>query len=184
MMIRLFSVRSSCSEEFRFVSCLLLSAFPREERREIPDFASIVDSSSVFHCCLVCDGDTPVGLVTYWELNGFCYIEHLAMLPECRGRGYGSHVLACLKVMQQRPIVLEVEHPEDETSRRRIAFYERQGFVCWQHEYLQPPYREGDAPLPLCLMVYGDWVESDSNFLIVRDAIYSQVYSYLSHASR
>ena len=51
------------------------------------------------------------------------------------------------------PILLEVEDPADgEWERRRVEFYRRNGFHLLSIPYLQPPYRKGDAPLPLCLM--------------------------------
>jgi hypothetical protein len=36
------------------------------------------------------------------------------------------------------PVLLEVEHPTDELSRRRIDFYKRAGFVHNEHKYRHP----------------------------------------------
>ena len=39
-------------------------------------------------------------------------------------------------------------------AERRLGFYARCGFHRDPLPYLQPPYREGDAPTPLCLLSY------------------------------
>ena len=179
MRIRLCRIGSSVSEDFRFVEALLVMAFPREERREMADLCSVVDSSPAFHCCLICDDDVAVGLITYWELEAFCFVEHFAILPELRGRGYGSAVMEYMREVMRCPIVLEAEHPVTEMARRRIAFYERLGVVRWRHEYWQPPYRVGDGLFPLCLMVWGEMEENEVNFERVRKAIYNKVYASL-----
>lgn len=78
--------------------------------------------------------------------------------------------------MGGKPVVLEVEMPEDEMSRRRIGFYARQGFLLWEdHDYMQPPYRAGDAPLPMRLMAWGN-LNAETDFTRVKNAIYSVVY--------
>lgn len=49
-------------------------------------------------------------------------------------------------------MLLEVEPPEGEMQRRRIGFYERNGF-CLNHYPYQMPCLHGDGPsLPLLLM--------------------------------
>ena len=40
------------------------------------------------------------------------------------------------------PVVLEVEMPTDEMSKRRIGFYERLGFELDNQVYHQPPYAQ------------------------------------------
>ena len=60
-------------------------------------------------------------------------------------------MLALLRKKYEK-IVLEVEPPYDEMKRRRIAFYERQGFCQNDYPYVQPPYREGETGVELILM--------------------------------
>ena len=76
-----------------------------------------------------------------------------------------------------RPIVLEVEPPTTETARRRIAFYERNGFSLCERAYVQPPYRpwEETEGLTLLLMTTApDFLEE--HFDEVRATIYAEVY--------
>lgn len=87
-----------------------------------------------------------------WEIEDFLYIEHFAVREDCRNGGYGGGLLDKLIAETGKPVVLEVEVPEDELTRRRIGFYKRHGFVYNEYPYLQPPMREGQGMLPLMLM--------------------------------
>ncbi|MBR7146301.1 MAG: GNAT family N-acetyltransferase, partial [Oscillospiraceae bacterium] len=51
-----------------------------------------------------------------------------AVREDCRGSGIGSELLDELIGTLPHPICLEVEPPETEIAKRRIAFYERNGF--------------------------------------------------------
>ena len=52
----------------------------------------------------------------------------------------------------KKPMLLEVEPPEGDMQRRRIGFYERNGFCLHAYPY-QMPCLHGDGPaLPLLLM--------------------------------
>ena len=54
-------------------------------------------------------------------------------------------------------VLLEVEMPETDFARRRIGFYERNGFrVRDEFKYIQPPYSPGQPSLELLLMTHGD----------------------------
>jgi hypothetical protein len=69
--------------------------------------------------------------------------------------------------------VLEVEPPEDEIKKRRIAFYERCGFHLSKEEYYQPPYQEGGEPVRLMLMSYPEPITRHDE---VSAALYRDVY--------
>ena len=72
-------------------------------------------------------------------------------------------------------VILEVERPEDEMSRRRIGFYERCGFTLCKQDYLQPPYRKGGEAVPLYLMfIHTESI--DGQYTQIRDEIYREVY--------
>jgi ribosomal protein S18 acetylase RimI-like enzyme len=154
---------------------LLTASFPREEYRDLSQWRAFVATRPAFHLTLTEDGN---GLLSYWDFGTFIYVEHLAVAPDLRGRGYGSLILSALKAAEPgKPIVLEVEMPEDELTRRRVRFYERNGFTLWRRrEYLQPPYRKGDAPIPMRLMAYGEVKEEA--FEEVKERIYMEVYGW------
>lgn len=174
-MVELIRLQETDTPEYLFVEKLLTEAFPEEERRDLPDFHTLTRCEGRFYNNVITDNDSPIGLVTYWDLERFLYIEHFAILPALRNGGYGHRVLELLKNRLRRPIVLEAEPPTEELARRRIAFYCRQGFILWQSPYLQPPYRNSDTPFPLCLMVCGNLNEA-TDFAYVRQTIHQTVY--------
>jgi GNAT superfamily N-acetyltransferase len=167
---------------YLFAERTLQTLFPREEYRDLPVWRDYVSHRSEFHLLVAYDEARPVGLLSYWDFGTFRYVEHFGVAPEWQGRGYGSQLLqrfiqCFVQGFNQGaalPVVLEGELPTSTQARRRIAFYERQGFRLWPHVYAQPPYRRGDAPVPMSLMGYG-W-EDESQFEKVRDTIYQAVY--------
>lgn len=174
-MITLHRIRETDTPEYRFVEELLTAAFPPEEYRDLAELRELTRGRGIFHNNLVRDGGTPAGLVTFWDFGDFHYVEHFATVPAMRNRGCGSRVLALLQERLGTPLVLEAELPAEEMARRRIAFYERQGFRVWVHDYRQPPYRPGGVFLPMRLLFRGG-AEFEERFDEVRDRIYGQVY--------
>ena len=180
---------------YPWVEQLWLASFPCNERRDTEAQRNNVDSRANFHCLLAEDDGKAVAFITYWHFGDFCYGEHLATDPACRNKGYGAQILSTLHsklsllpskpstfnsqlstLTPPMPFVLEVEMPADDLSRRRIAFYERNGFTLWRDcAYMQPPYRPEDAPLPMLLMVKGN-LSPEQGFPRVRQTIHREVY--------
>ena len=180
---------------YPWVEQLWLASFPCNERRDTEAQRNNVDSRANFHCLLAEDDGKAVAFITYWHFGDFCYGEHLATDPACRNKGYGAQILSTLNsklfplpskpstfnsqlstLTPPMPFVLEVEMPADDLSRRRIAFYERNGFTLWRDcAYMQPPYRPEDAPLPMLLMVKGN-LSPEQDFPHVRQTIHREVY--------
>ncbi|MEG2319070.1 MAG: GNAT family N-acetyltransferase [Mucinivorans sp.] len=134
---------------------LLSSSFPLCEIRPDTKHVEVLSDES-FHPCHIYEQGQFIGLLYYWTHHHWCYVEHLATSPELRGRGMGALVIQWLQ--QQIPggvIILEIEPPEDEITRRRQGFYLRQGFVM-NHSYLHihPSYRSTTEPHELKVMSY------------------------------
>ena len=79
----------------------------------------------------------PVGFACLWKRAGIplVLLDYLGVTAALRNGGWGARMLELLKA-QGRPLVMESElpvegAPEEENAirRRRIAFYERNGFV-------------------------------------------------------
>ncbi|MFR9543639.1 MAG: GNAT family N-acetyltransferase [Rikenellaceae bacterium] len=139
---------------FPFCWELYLSAFPENERRSL-DYHTETMSKEQFHCDVVLDSDEPIGILFWWDLSNFTFVEHLATSSAARGKGYGNQILNELISTSKKPILLEVEHPEDEICRRRIGFYERMGFVLNDHPYRQPSFKQRqDQFVDLAVMTY------------------------------
>lgn len=117
----------------------------------------------------------PAGFLAVWEFESFTYIEHFAVDPALRNSGTGSAMLQELVKQYQKPICLEVELPEDELTRRRIGFYERNGFVFNEYPYIQPPISKGKSPVPLRIMTYKSEITREE-FQKMKEILYRRVY--------
>lgn len=173
-MLKLTPIKTTDSV-YSFVEQLLHDSFPLAERRDDEAQRDNTDHNPRFTCYFISDDELPVGLITAWNLDGFYYLEHLATTPLIRNRGYGKQIIQQIKDLLPGVIVLEVEHPEDEMSCRRIGFYQRCGFQLCEKEYIQPPYREGGEEVPLFLM-YSGTDSIDDAFDTIRQRIYKEVY--------
>jgi Acetyltransferase (GNAT) family. len=121
-----------------------------------------------------------VGLINYWCLDKVYYIEHFAVSPLLRNRGYGEKILSLVKTMlSDKPIILEVEMPVGEMERRRVAFYERNGFVKHDIKYVQPPYRKNGNSINMNIMFYGkDLLALDMDDVV--ESLHKEVYGFSS----
>lgn len=174
-MIQLRPIRTN-DASYAFVENLFLTAFPEDERRDIEAQRYNTDNNLLFHCYLAEEDNEPVGFFTFWDFGAFCYGEHFAIAPNRRNGGYGQQTIRALLKLINRPMVLEVELPKEEMSRRRIGFYERQGFTLWEKvPYMQPPYREGGHSIPMYLMAT-DGLNPKEDFEHVKQCIYKEVY--------
>ncbi|MCM1312453.1 MAG: GNAT family N-acetyltransferase [Bacteroides sp.] len=174
-MLDIRRIRTSDTLLYRFMEELIIKSFPPEEYRKLSDLRMFTDEKRLFHNNVVLDGDNAIGIITYWHFGTFCYVEHFAIHPAYRNNGYGSSVLDCLCRTLNMPVVLEVEMPENEMSRRRIEFYRRNGFELWNEEYFQPPYKSGDSFLPMRIMAYGS-LSAETDFQHICHSIHKEVY--------
>lgn len=123
-------------------------SFPWHEQRENSSQDDILGNEA-YHFDLVYDGVTFVGEVLYWEIADFLYIEHFCILPEMRSRGYGEKVLS---ILQEKPLILEIDPPQDEISIRRKGFYQRCGFTANTFSHVHPPYHKDTEGHALVVM--------------------------------
>lgn len=137
------------------------SAFPASERREYKDERHLAEfikmKGGKFKAFTLKDGDVFLGFLSYWTFEGFTYVEHFAVDPGQRGKRLGTLMLHHLFEVAGPDVLLEVELPTTEEARRRIGFYERNGFRKREEiKYLQPPYAPGKPSLELLLMTHGE----------------------------
>lgn len=121
---------------------LYRESFPAHELRESASQERILHDPA-YHFNLAYDGGTFAGLALCWEQEAFIYVEHLCILPQLRGRAYGSAVLALLAA-EGKSIILEIDPPVDDISIRRQGFYERNGFSVNPYAHVHPPYHAGN----------------------------------------
>ncbi len=125
-------------------------SFPPHEQRESASQEEIL-ADPAYHFTAVCDGGRFIGDVLYWDIGGALYIEHLCVAPAERSRRYGQRILEAL---QDKPLILEIDPPVDDISRRRRGFYERCGFVENPYPHVHPPYHKGNTGHELVVMSY------------------------------
>ena len=78
-------------------------------------------------------------------------------MPEHRGKRIGALMLNHLFKEVSPNVLIEVEKPEGEEQKRRIKFYERNGFrVREEFDYTQPAYSSDKSPVEMLLMTHGD----------------------------
>lgn len=142
---------SQNQKEIQFSKDLYEQSFPIEERR---DFSLVLDicKTDSLSLNIIYDNQTKVGILNIWDFNNFLYIEHLAVSEQYRNRKIASKVLEQLNA-QNKLIVLEVELPNDELSKRRIGFYQRNSFSIQPYFYSQPPYRKGEQGIEMHIML-------------------------------
>ena len=134
-------------ETFDEIFPLLEAAFPVTELRVREEQRKLLQEAC--YCLYGVRRDGRFAAVfAIWEIDDFLYIEHFSVKEEYRNGGYGGKLLDRLLEEKGRPMVLEVEVPEDDMTRRRVGFYERHGLVYNDYPYLQPPLRKGNELLP------------------------------------
>ena len=99
---------------------LYLESFPNEERRTTSDLLRMLNVQEMYFTAVMV-GEVVVGFVVYWKFSQFRYIEHLAIYPEYRRKGFGAAVLQHLQ-REGKPLLLEVEIPQDVLSTQRVDF--------------------------------------------------------------
>lgn len=163
--------------DLEFIEKLYIESFPRNERRPILETHHLMEDESRFNTFLLeTKKNTKVGFVTYWNLEDFIFIDHFAISSEQRNGGYGQKAVQELIKQTSLPMIGEIELPTvSELARRRVKFYEKQGFQIWDLPYQQPPYEEGFDPIPMLTITYRD-LNFPTNFETVRNTIYSEVY--------
>ncbi len=139
----------------------MCAAFPFEERRDFTDQEECLNDKR-FCFFEIYDNDAAVGFISLWNLNGFVFIEHLAIDADKRSGGYGSKAVELVKETYKKPVILEAEAPETEQQIKRIRFYDRLGFKVNDYPYEQPSYHGGEG-VPLLILSYPELI-TDAEF--------------------
>lgn len=162
--------------DFQRVWELMDASFPPSERRDYQGQLALLQKDC-YHLLLLRDVSGKIAaFMAIWRLDGYTFVEHLAVDGSLRGSGLGGKFLDSLAAWEGQPIVLEVEPPENgEMARRRIGFYQRHGFSLCTQPYLQPSLQPQFPYMPLLLMTYPDPLQEE-DFSILKAAIYRDVY--------
>jgi ribosomal protein S18 acetylase RimI-like enzyme len=136
------------------------ASFPLNERR-VSHQQTDVFKKKEYHVEVYLSDDQIIGFIAYWTTKEFIYVEHLAIAPEVRGKGFGSAILKPFIEREPIPVILEIEPIINDLTRRRLKFYESLGFVRNDHFHFQPPYHISDQPLYLVILTYPNQIDED-----------------------
>lgn len=162
---------------FEKVYPILEEAFPVEELREMGRQKALLDKPQYRLYGMKHKSGSRQGVIAMWDFDDFIYIEHFAINPKFRNGGFGGKKLDEIINSVGKPVVLEVEVPEDELAKRRVEFYERHGFFYNDFPYLQPPMRAGQGMLPLRFMTFPEKISEDI-YKRYKNLIHKVVYEY------
>ncbi|WP_211746884.1 GNAT family N-acetyltransferase [Paenibacillus sp. Marseille-Q4541] len=155
---------------------IMEEAFPLIEYRTYEGQKALLSNSSYRLLTKENEQGDVIAFLAGWEFDDFCFVEHIAVKPSIRGGGLGKQLMTDFMQLVNKPVVLEVEPPEEEEMKqRRIGFYERLGFHVNSYSYVQPPLREGEPDLPLLMMSYPSAL-SEEQFQSCRETMYAEVY--------
>lgn len=163
--------------QFDAIWQIMVESFPECERKDREDyilqFRNPKFNVKTFH-------DEPEKIkafMGYWQLNSHFFIEHFAVSGQYRNLGLGNSIFNEFMQSVTKPLILEVEPPNDDLARRRIGFYERLGFVLNHFSYFQPSYRVGGEKVELMIMT-SNGLLTESDFKRLKDEIFKTVYNY------
>lgn len=134
-------------------------SFPLCEQRPLGEHIKAL-ADPAFQYNLLTDEGKLVGLLSWWEWEAkdgtpFRFGEHFAISPRIRSKGYGSQALKYLFGDDSRLVLLEIDPPEDDISRRREQFYLRNGLVTnYEYDHVHPSFRSPTEAHKLMIMSY------------------------------
>ena len=146
-------IRTAEHENFPELWNICENAFPLCERRVLQQQIEILDNSS-YRLEAWIENDRVIGFIGWWDFDLFRYVEHYAINPEYRARGYGSKFLRKWLNESTKKVVLEIEPVVDETTYKRLKFYKKLSFVENNYKHIQPPYHKNGESMPYKILSY------------------------------
>ncbi|MBR2328135.1 MAG: GNAT family N-acetyltransferase [Clostridia bacterium] len=163
--------------DFEEIYEILENSFPENERRG-KERQRALFSDGRYRVYGKKEDGRLVAFIAVWELSKVNFIEHFAVSPSHRGKGMGRELLLELTGGMGGRFCLEVEPPDCDIAKRRIAFYERCGFFFHGYDYTQPPMDIGREAIPLRIMTSFPSL-SENDFKALRDLLYREIYKVI-----
>lgn len=128
-------------EEFDQFYQILLNNFPTKEIKEY-NYMKDTFYAGHYQVLTLKKDHQIVGIMSFYQHDDFRFIDYFAIDGALKGNGMGSKMLQYFIGLDDQMVILEVEHPENEQSERRIGFYQRNGlYLNDQFNYFVPPVR-------------------------------------------
>lgn len=166
-------------DEFDEYYAIIESHFPSKEVKEYHYLKGLF-TSGVANAITLKDNNRIIGILSYFDLQDFVFVDYFAILEEYQGQRLGQKMLSYFKEYSKVPFVLEVEHPTDAQSIRRIAFYKREALCLNDYDYVVPEMVGLSKELHFLLMSYPSNIEENNYptmYQRILDEVY-QVYKY------
>lgn len=129
-------------------------AFPENERWSEDRYAEALANDPLLTADGILLDGKIVGIIFHWRTPCSEYIEHFAVSSDYRNRKLGARILEAM-CKRYSSMILEIEEPVDELTRRRAAFYRRHGFIpSDRYGYIHPSYHKPFQEFPLKLVAY------------------------------
>ncbi|MDL2309213.1 GNAT family N-acetyltransferase [Bacteroidales bacterium OttesenSCG-928-B11] len=154
---------------------LMERSFPATERRSKDDAFLIFTSVPCYQKIGLKKDGKVIALLAYWLFDECCFIDHLAVEESLRGQGIGKDLMTYFLQEVKATIVLEVEPPNDDITRKRIIFYENFGFHLNTFPYTQPSMQPGQPEIPMMIMSYPESL-TQNQFETIRKRIFHNCY--------
>lgn len=162
-------------QDFDALYRIMQQSFPADEMRPYNAQKALFKKDEFFAYGVKETDGTLAAFITFWKMDGFTFGENFAVDKSRRGSGLGSDIIRETVEMSGERFILEVEPPETEIARRRIAFYERAGFTLNDYDYMQPALAKGQNSIKLMIMSTGGRL-TQQNFTDVKTQLYKKVY--------
>ena len=121
-------------EEFDRFYQILSNNFPTKEIKEY-NYMKDTFHAGLYQVLTLKDNDQIVGIMSFYQHDDFRFIDYFAIDGSLKGKGMGSKMLQYFINLDDKMVILEVEHPEDEQSKRNGLYLND------QFEYFVPPVR-------------------------------------------
>ncbi len=163
------------SNNFNQIFNIMKEAFPVSEIRDYKSQEAVFEKYN-YNIITSKGTDGKIrGFLSFWKLESFNFIEHIAVKEEFRGNGIGANLINTYLLQNPLLTILEVEVPNDEIKRRRINFYKRAQFYLNLYFYSQPSFVKGIQDIPMYIMSYPSPINFNE-FIFLREKIYKNIY--------
>lgn len=125
------------------------SSFPENEKRFLNEQERIFKNSLYF--ANIIKTKEIIGILCFWMINEYYFLEHFAIKKEKRGENFGSIALENF-IKNKQNIILEIDLINDEISQKRLNFYDKFGFYKNDFKHFQAPFRKNSPPVELILL--------------------------------
>lgn len=132
----------SNAAEFDTVKAIRTRVFTSEQGADADSEFDKYDDTSLF--ALLYEADKPVGTARIAQTSSGIKIGRIAILKECRGKGYGADIV---KAVMQRAFDMGADRVLVDAQNYAVPFYEKLGFTVIGTEILD----RGLPHIPMCI---------------------------------